>query len=310
MDLVPNNQEWVASLNLFSSSQILRVSRRYQKFQEAIADLGGLSSSLFFVGLLLVSLEKEFIIFTIVMRKLYNILDEDRIVNNNTKNVTENKRESVIEDYSPSNQSPPVKLKNFQTENSSERKTMYLGELKPKSLKDDWFYLEHFSQENMDHFNRFKRKNKMQSLIQINKSNPNRKRLGFLEFLKIKLGFSCVDLTIKEKMFKEAYKLYPLEIDLIQIVKKLQEIDKLKTILLNPEQRILLNLLAKPTLNVNQEKKLIEVLQKQKMKLSVLKDTDININKLQIYYKKMQRERTNGNEVDKRLLELLDEKFI
>ena len=111
-------------------------------------------------------------------------------------------------------------------------------------------------------------------------------------------------------MFMEAYKLYPLEIDLIQIVKKLQEIDKLKTIPLNPEQRILLNLLAKPTLNVNQEKKFIEVLRMKKMKLSVLKDTDININKLQIYYKKMQRERTNGNEIDKRLLELLDEKFV
>ena len=200
VDMVPNNKEWVASLNLFSSGQILRVSRRYQKFQEAIADLGGLSSSLFFVGLLLVSLEKEFIIFTIIMRKLYTIWDEEKMAyrNMNEKNVTENKRESIIDDYSPKGHSPnSVQLKNFQTENNSEKKTHYLGEIRPKSLKDDGFVLEHFSQENMEHFDRFNRKNKMQSLIQINKFDRNRRRLGFLEFLKIKLGLSCFDWTKK-----------------------------------------------------------------------------------------------------------------
>ena len=77
-DFVPNNENWIANINLYSANEVYVVSRRYQKFQEAIANVGGLANSLLFIGFVLTALEKEFIVFTILMHKLYNFVDPMR----------------------------------------------------------------------------------------------------------------------------------------------------------------------------------------------------------------------------------------
>ena len=318
VDFVPNNNRWIASINLFPSSQIYRVSRRYQKFQEAIANLGGLANSLIFLGFFLTSLEKEFIIFTIIMRKLYNLVESSNSRHNSKNNININKNNK---DESPhnTNTEPP---KSTNTEEPFKKENPRLMKFKSviisqKELKDDGFILEHFSQKSIlrsprSSPNRFQR-NKMKTLIRINEKNKIKEemKLTFWEFLKIKMGMPCLKYSKKQKIFMKAYDRYPKEIDLIQIVQKIHEIDKLKTVLLNPEQCQLLNLLAKPSLQSTEDDGILsEDIRSSKNKLSLCGGTSLAFNKLQVYYKKILKEGANASDIDKKLLKLLDEKII
>lgn len=319
VDFVPNNNRWIASINLFPSSQIYRVSRRYQKFQEAIANLGGLANSLIFLGFFLTSLEKEFIIFTIIMRKLYNLVESSNSSRHNSKNninIIKNNENNEKPESPRNSNTDPAKS----TEEPPKREKMMKFEsvlLSPKELKDDGFFLEHFSQKSITRSprsspNRFQR-NKMKTLIRINEKKKIKEemKLTFWEFLKIKMGIPCLKYSKKLRVFMKAYDRYPKEIDLIQIVQKIHEIDKLKTVLLNPEQCQLLDLLAKPTLQSAEDEGILsEDIRSSKNKLSLCGGTSLAFNKLQVYYKKILKQGTKASEIDKKLLKLLDEKII
>ena len=77
VDFAPNNKNWIASVNIFSSSEIYKINRRYEKLQEAIANVGGLANSLILIGFFLTSIEKEFIVFLILMKTLYDFSNPD-----------------------------------------------------------------------------------------------------------------------------------------------------------------------------------------------------------------------------------------
>ena len=71
VDVMSYTTEWVGNILLYSSSEIYVVTRRYQKLQEVIANLGGLANALFILGYILTSLEKQFVYFKILMNRLY-----------------------------------------------------------------------------------------------------------------------------------------------------------------------------------------------------------------------------------------------
>ena len=58
-------------------------------------------------------------------------------------------------------------------------------------------------------------------------------------------------LSHDEEVFEKSEKIYEKELDYIEILKKLQDVDKLKRILLNKNQLILFNLLTKPVIHLN-----------------------------------------------------------
>lgn len=64
-------------------------------------------------------------------------------------------------------------------------------------------------------------------------------------------------MTDNEKMILQAEEIFEKEIDFVTILEKLQEIEKLKFLLLSPTQLSLFNLLGKPTLylDVDEDKK-------------------------------------------------------
>jgi len=322
VDFVPNNNDWIGNIVLYSAAEIYIVNRRYQKFQDAIAAVGGLANSLLIMGFVLTSLEKEFIVFTLLMSKLYTFVDPFRngqiskkhyIWDHDKKEKDHSHRELEIE------------VARLQTNNKQPTDPTF-AMISPKELGPDPFILEHYSSEgnvgqkpdtSPNNKNIMKKSigNKLKSLFFANKErDPGEMNLSFCEFLKIKMGFPYQKLSGKEKMFSEAYERYPMEIDLIKIIQKIQEIDKLKTLLLNSEQMKLLNLVTKPTFSLKRDKVLMKGMTLRNLAEgntdgSTGKEGD-GLIKLQKYYKKILEEGEHASDLDKRLRKLVEEKIL
>jgi len=113
-------------------------------------------------------------------------------------------------------------------------------------------------------------------------------------------------LTYIEEMFKKSEKIYEKEVDFIALLKKLQDIDKLKQILLSHHQQTLFNFLSKPVIHLNDPN--FRRLQK---------DYSINLEKSERDNKEDLKEALNHyenlknqkgfTEIDERLFEVLQE---
>lgn len=91
---------------------------------------------------------------------------------------------------------------------------------------------------------------RLKSLFQCKKRENNKDnvlKLSFWEFLKVNYQIPWMKLTDREKIMKTALKIYKKEIDILNIIKKLHDIDKIKNILLNEEQIKSFQLIKKPS---------------------------------------------------------------
>lgn len=94
------------------------------------------------------------------------------------------------------------------------------------------------------------------------KENNNKNNLlnfDFLQYIKlvIKQIFK-IPTTVKEKIFLKAKMMYERETDLVAILKKVQDVEKLKFIIFNEKQVALFDLLEKPMVFIGGEKKIYE----------------------------------------------------
>lgn len=70
----------------------------------------------------------------------------------------------------------------------------------------------------------------------LNNLVPERLTFSFLQFLKVKYKPCYIKLSPKEQILKNVLQVYQKEIDILNIIEKIQEIDKLKELLLDNEQ--------------------------------------------------------------------------
>ena len=142
VDFVPNNNVWIGNIVLYSAAEIYIVNRRYQKFQDAIAAVGGLANSLLIMGFVLTSLEKEFIVFTILMSKLYTFVDPFRNGKINKKHFLLDHDKKEKKD----NRESEMEVARLQTSNKQPIDPTF-AIISPKNLALDPFILEHYSSE-------------------------------------------------------------------------------------------------------------------------------------------------------------------
>ena len=391
MDYLSGNEQYLGNIVLHSSSEICFITRRYQKLQEAIANLGGLANALLLIGYVFTFLEKEFIVFYMLMNRLYTFSEnkqnltasktfntlqdyikdtennennkkpelnssiyQSKLEKNNIKDLNSNDEASIrrIERYVEKNQtSPKSKPKQDKNERKSEFNSIKMSQsiihsnmdksvqknfkiinfIKPKTLSIDTFCLEHYSDESI----KGKQPEKAKISTKIKKSSTNLKNvfglklkkfinsqkndskeennLNFLEFIKIKYPLPFIKLTRKEKLYKEAINKYHEEMDVVNIIQKIHDIDKLKIILFNPEQCQLFNLLAKPIIstkfNKNNVRNSLSTNMKMTLNLESLKE-NLNVDKLENYYLKMKNEGKKASEIDQRLINMLEKNII
>ena len=140
------------------------------------------------------------------------------------------------------------------------------------------------------------------------KKKENFFSIGKFGFIKLLMKIKKIYLTMKEKLFLKAEKQIFKEMDIVQILKKLQEIEKLKLVLLNEDQLYFFNLLSKPMINLD-ENELEEdsaKLKDRRFKFSMKEELPLRKDKLIENYQKM-KFKTNISEIDKRIIKLLDE---
>ena len=139
--------------------------------------------------------------------------------------------------------------------------------------------------------------------------NNNNLQVSIWEYFKFKLKkvCRCCRKGFKEDLFNKAEGVYEKEIDIVNILQRLQEIEKLKLVLLDEKQVALFNLLAKPMLYI--ERKGTQTSQaggglymSEMLSATVKKE---NLMAALQYYEKLAEK--GGNDVDLRLCKLLDQ---
>ena len=143
----------------------------------------------------------------------------------------------------------------------------------------------------------------------------NKKRkldIGFWEYMKLKIKpwFKCIKINSTQKLFLQAQKRALGEIDFFMMLRKLQEIDKIKLILFSPEQIKLFNLLSKPMI-FNEEDISEDIRRDDGFKISMnlnnskmLSDRSVMREVLE-YYKNIKEKK--GNKIDEKLLSLIEQ---
>lgn len=147
----------------------------------------------------------------------------------------------------------------------------------------------------------------------LSKFQRNKKELGknkihmnFCNYWKMQLKILLrMKLNEEEKIFHQSHHLYLRDLDYLEIVRKLQDIEKLKHIILNENQLKLFNFLSKPSILIDLEKKKSDKFLKP-IYLNKEQNEEEEIKKIIEYFESKKKD-GNFTEVDQKLLENLDE---
>lgn len=165
------------------------------------------------------------------------------------------------------------------------------------------FFQKNFENKLMDLFSPFKGNDSvlMNTLdyYQKIKKKENFFSLSKFGFIKLLFKNKSWKLNNKEKLFLKGEEQILKEMDLLQILKKLQDIEKLKKILLNDDQLYFFNLLSKPLIKLQEP-------YKEKHRMSDNLKNVLEKEKLVEIYKGL-KSKANLSEIDKRIIHLLDE---
>ena len=305
-----DNLTWFGGFAIYSSSEIYVITRRYQKLQDVVAGLGGLANSLFWIGYFLTRIEKEFIVFRMVIRKLYKF---------STKTGKKQKKTIFVRNVFSTD---IVKEQNI----DEIKETITFGDngyIKPIHPPNDDFFLDHFSRKNSKDEISTKKIIESKKIVKSSifrnfkkifeklKFENEEFSINFMEFIKAKLPNCCFKLSEREKLVRRALKIYKKEIDIVDLVQKLHDIDKLKFLLLSPEQFQLFNCVGKPIIHLD-IKRNSKFRQYEKYEKTITNFRNSNfkenssLEKLQKYYVKVKNEGNSANPIDIRLVSLID----
>ena len=204
-----------------------------------------------------------------------------------------------------------------------------------KKLDNDSFILMHYSKENIkkhhfpifnkdqymfaeDFSSPFTSANQNKSAEEYNgksslKAKKIKFRVGFFEYIKYWLKKMCfLGKTRKEKWIEKSDLIFRKELDIISILAKLKEFEKLKLILLNEDQLALFDSLSKPMLDLKEHKIFQKCENQPSMKMlkllknsqSARKNKEILLKSFRNLQKKHQK--NYEDEINKRLINLLE----
>ena len=166
------------------------------------------------------------------------------------------------------------------------------------------------SSKRLDQLKKFEN---FQEYMRISKNRPGIK-FNILEYMKLQFKKLIKrKYSDKEQLFLKGMDVYNKELDIVYILKKLQEFEKLKIILLNNEQLVLFNLLEKPLIYIPGE---YNNHRSPSRKITDLLNSTQNLDQFQLrkifdHYESLKKN-SELSDIDKRLMELIDinlEKF-
>ena len=155
--------------------------------------------------------------------------------------------------------------------------------------------------------NVLKEKSTLEQFIKF-RDQKNQIVFTIFDYAKFCLKKICrISNNLKEKLFIRAQEIYEKEIDIIQILQRIKDIEKLKYLLLNENQMALFNILEKPMIYVDENRNpnrtsLSLIFGQKKIK------TQIQMQKAFEYYQELEKGR-EMDEIDKKLFLLVEKRF-
>ena len=320
----------IGSLSFFTSDLNSNIARRYQDLQEACGTMSGIFNFLMLAGMIISNFENNFRITRDLTSKLYVFQNLDRIeerkkdgkihakndhflktlfqlkqtekkvINDVQSSLTEKKNEKERRDF---------KLVNYGlNDNTEATKTEQEMNNNIGSKKKEDGYIKTESSRNITKKEKeTEKQEKHLENFEKFKYSKQKFNFGFMKYLKMKLKFKK-NLTNEEKLFMKAQQQINFEMDITHILRKIQEIEKLKKILLNENEQYLFDLLDKPFIHLEKQELRGETegidFKRKSIMVNSFKNLDFKKEQIIENYRKVKK---SQSVIGNRLLKLMDQ---
>lgn len=294
-----------AAFQLYSSKTLHKIERQYIKASDLLAKLGGVMQGLYLICFLFIFLEHSLFLKCEILNSLYIFQENPDSKSQNPKrrfSSLKNLFEILIgkRSFAKIKRKNALRDTNTILENINSKTNMAASErkLENSTTKTAESWLKTFLQI----------KRKLFELYDYKKKASNSQKLNFSIFkyliLKIKDIVPCFKHSFEEEMFIKSEKIYEKELDFIEILKKLQDIDKLKKFLFNKKQLVLFNCLSQPLLYLDKN-----ISQKKRLAINLNSETINSKNELSriINYYENRQKTEKLTKIDERLFYLLND---
>lgn len=287
---------YMLDFSIYPSSYKTVVSRDYQNLAELFANISGLLNFLILLGFFICNFENKYNVAKYLLNKLYIVQE----VSERKKQKMWWKNEDLNNKMCSSNILDDLSSK-IVNENSREENKLNklknnacLSKIKKIVTKKLLILSKYLCANKKDNNSRISPISKRERL---NILNEKRKfKFSFLEYIKFRFKCNIFNHSKKEKLFSKASEQLAKDLDLVNILKKLQDIEKLKKILLNDEEIFCFDLISKPIICLDDKK--ISENSPEKIFFSAKSKREIQEN-----YVKLEKSSSN---VAKRLIRMID----
>ena len=213
------------AINIYSGKNTVQTQRSYIKISDLLAKLGGVMQSMMLFAYILIFFEHSLFLKNTILNSLFTFyikgLSPPKTVPKLSKKIPFKKTDIAKEASESSNNNfNPLFIE----------KKIISGKMAFQTVR-----------------------RKTMEIFDLKKNNSQKLKLSMFEYLimKMKSFLPFCKMNYSEQLFKKSEKIYEKEVDYIDVLKKLQDIDKLKQVLLNRHQYILFDFLAKPMIHLN-----------------------------------------------------------
>lgn len=342
-DFTTDNSGTFFEIRIFGSRETQIMTRRYERVIKVLANLGGISYFMVFLEYFLVMTVREYCLMSHLINFLYSFPLKKTSGKKNKKKLnlirrsrTETRIHETLINFCPKipeNQIPEVRINfypkihdeakiNMKTlpKDSVEAPRFSLREtnyIYPKKIADEISDMRSVENECLETAKEKSKKSEFGTFerfadFQQHEQKDKKIKISFWEYYKIKLAtcFPCFKMNQRQRKFMKAQRKALEEMDFFMILRKLQEVEKLKHVLLSPEQIKLFNLSSKPM--IFDEKDICDEIKKEDgFKMSQLIEKSLIVSpgngmkEIVDYYKKIRQNKSS--KVDERLLILVEE---
>ena len=237
----------ILNINFILSANKRVITRKYQTFTEVMSQLGGLISISRFFGSLFLSIFPYLSMRSIFFKKLYWI-PQNKIIDKGISKIEEVENEKKFEN-SVLSMIPKIPLSSYlqrDQENESSRNENF----KCKYNHPEVIELNEVQDKKSGRKNSHLLQCVENLKMRIRKNKMGKKlNFSFYTYFKNKFKSFCkMKLDFEGQIVLSADKMYEKETDIIQLLKRIQDIEKLKCILLNEKQRTIFDLI-RPKIN-------------------------------------------------------------
>ena len=153
---------------------------------------------------------------------------------------------------------------------------------------------------------------KLQEYMDVS-SKTNMLNFNIIEYMRLQFKrLFKRKITDKEKLFLKGVEIYDKELDIVYILRKLQEIEKIKLIIFDNQQLTLFNILEKPLIFLTHDeeegRRLSRMSPSQRMTQMLRSTTNVDHDQLKKVFEHFENLKTNSEltDIDKRLMDLVN----